>query len=178
MGQASICGGSGLLRTLVVALAGGRQRRDGCARAGGRGQARARPASPADERRWWLPGEALVELEGWGGLEQRIGGGIVLGIGGRRQWRAAGGCDAGWRGRFAEVGEDVADNRKVGDEGDDPHLGAAVRVVCSILHHLAKRLVEFSRRDSLDCRNWLNPPQFAMPSERPRAPVHRLALPI
>jgi len=41
--------------------------------AGGRGQARARPASPADERRWWLPGDALVELEGRGGLEQRMG---------------------------------------------------------------------------------------------------------
>jgi hypothetical protein len=70
---ASICGGKRLLRTLVVALAGGRQRRDGCARAGGRGQARARPASPAGERRWWLPGNALVELEGRGALESRRG---------------------------------------------------------------------------------------------------------
>ena len=81
MGQASICGGNGLLRTLLGALSGRRQRREGCARAGGRGQARARPASPADERRrFWLSAEALVELEGWGGLEQRISGGIVLGV--------------------------------------------------------------------------------------------------
>ena len=113
MGQASICGGSGLLRTLVVALAGGRRRRDGCARAGGRGQARARTASPADERRWWLPGDALVEFEGRGGLEQRIGGGIVLGIGGLPQRRAAGGGDAGWRGRLTEVDEDVGLKRVV-----------------------------------------------------------------
>jgi hypothetical protein len=90
VGQASICGGNGLLRALVVALAGGRQRRDGCARAGGGGRHEPRPASPADERRWWLPGDALVELEGRGGLEQRIGGGIVRGGGSQR--RAADGC--------------------------------------------------------------------------------------
>jgi hypothetical protein len=40
-----------------------------------RGQARVRPASHTGEwRRFWLPAEALVELEGRGGLEQRIGG--------------------------------------------------------------------------------------------------------
>ena len=46
-----------------------------------RGQARARPASDARPR-FWLPAEALVELEGGGGLEQRINGVIVLGAGG------------------------------------------------------------------------------------------------
>jgi hypothetical protein len=62
----------------------------GCAQVGGRPQARAGPgARIGARRRWWLPGDALVELEGRGGLEQRIGGGIVLGIGGRPQRRAA-----------------------------------------------------------------------------------------
>ena len=38
-------------------------------------QARAIPASHTDKRRrWWLPGDALVELEGWGALERRLGG--------------------------------------------------------------------------------------------------------
>ena len=74
---------TGVLRTLVVALPGGRGRQGGRVRAGWRGQARARPASRAGERRrFWLPAEALVELEGRGGLEQRISGGIVLGAGG------------------------------------------------------------------------------------------------
>jgi len=91
---ASICGGNGLLRALVVALPGGRGRWSGCARAGRRGRARACPASHRDEqRRWRLPAEALVELEGRGGLEQRISAAIVLGIGGRPQRRAAGGRD-------------------------------------------------------------------------------------
>ena len=57
-----------------------------------RPQARACPASGTGERRrWWLPGDALVEFEGGGGLEQRISGGIVLGVGGRPQRRAAAG---------------------------------------------------------------------------------------
>jgi hypothetical protein len=41
----------------------------------------------------WLPAEALVELEGRGALEQRISGGIVLGVGALPQRRAAGGGD-------------------------------------------------------------------------------------
>ena len=32
----------------------------------------------------------------------------------------AGGGDAGWRGRFTQMIEDVAHGRAVGDEGDDP----------------------------------------------------------
>ena len=36
---------------------------------------------------------------------------MLLGIGGLPQRRAAGGCDAGWRGRLAEVDEDVAHGR-------------------------------------------------------------------
>jgi len=97
-------------------------------RAGGRGQARARPASYTGERRrFWLPAGALVELEGRGGLEQRIIGGIVLGVGGLPQWRAAGGGDAGWRGRLTELDEDVAHGRAVDDEGDDAHRAATDR---------------------------------------------------
>ena len=45
-----------------------------------------------ERRRSWLPSEALVELEGRGGLEQRIGGGVVLGTGGLPKLRTAGGC--------------------------------------------------------------------------------------
>ena len=68
MGQASSFGGNGLLRSVVVALARECRRRGGRARAGGRWHARASPASRRDERRrLWLPGEALVELEGGGG---------------------------------------------------------------------------------------------------------------
>ncbi len=70
-------------------------------------------------RRSWLPGEALVEFVGRGGLEQRIGGGIVLGAGGLPQGRTAGGRDPGWRDRLAEVGEDVAYRGRAGGEGDD-----------------------------------------------------------
>ena len=40
-----------------------------------------------------VPVEALVELEGRGALEQRISGGIVLGVDGLPQRRAAGGGD-------------------------------------------------------------------------------------
>ena len=72
--------------------------------AGGLAQARVSPASHTDaRRRFWLPAETLVELEGRGALEQRISGGIVLGVGGLPQRRTAGGRDAGWRGRFTEV---------------------------------------------------------------------------
>jgi len=39
--------------------------------------------------------------------------------------RASGRRDARWRGGFAEVEEDVADRGCVGDQGDDPHRGAA-----------------------------------------------------
>jgi hypothetical protein len=45
-----------------------------------------------ERRGFWLPAEALVEREGRGALEQRIGGGIVLGVGGLPQRRAAGGA--------------------------------------------------------------------------------------
>ncbi len=40
---------------------------------------------------------------------------------------AAGGREPGWCRRLTEVVEDVAQGRAVGDEGDDPHLGAAER---------------------------------------------------
>lgn len=72
-GHASICGRNGLLDTLVVVLSGGRGRQSGYARAGGWGQARARPASHTGKRRRrWLPGVALIELEGRVGLRQRL----------------------------------------------------------------------------------------------------------
>jgi len=59
VGQASIFGGKGLLRTLVVALARGCRRQRGRVRAGGRGPARIRPASRVEERRRaWLPAGA------------------------------------------------------------------------------------------------------------------------
>jgi len=70
--------------------------------------------------------EEPVELEGRGGREQRISGGIVRIAGGLPQRRAAGGRDAGWRGRLTEVDEDVAHGRAGGDEGDDVHRGATV----------------------------------------------------
>ena len=60
-----------------------------CGQAGG-GQERARPASRTGERRFFLPVEALVELEGRGGLERRIGGRLVLGAGALPQRRAPG----------------------------------------------------------------------------------------
>jgi hypothetical protein len=44
------------------------------------------------------------------------------------QRRAAGRADSGWRDRLAEVDEDVAYRCRLGDEGDDPHVGAAERV--------------------------------------------------
>jgi hypothetical protein len=44
-------------------------------------------------RRSLLSGEALVELEGRGGLEQRIIGWIVRSAGGRPQWQNSGGRD-------------------------------------------------------------------------------------
>ena len=60
MGQASIFGGKGLLRALIVALQGGCWRQGGGARAGWRGQPRASPVSRLGEwRRWWLLGDAL-----------------------------------------------------------------------------------------------------------------------
>ena len=94
--------------------------------AGGLAQARVSPASHTDaRRRFWLPAETLVELEGRGALEQRISGGIVLVVGGLPQRRAAGGRDAGRRGGFTPMAEDVAHSRAVGDEGDDPYRGAA-----------------------------------------------------
>ena len=43
------------------------------------------------------------------------------------KWRATGRRYGGWRDRLTEVDEDVAHGRAVGDEGDDPHLGAAER---------------------------------------------------
>ncbi len=53
-------------------------------------QARACPAHVQASTVWsCLPGDALVELVGRGGLEQRISGGIVLGVGGLPHWRAA-----------------------------------------------------------------------------------------
>jgi hypothetical protein len=51
----------------------------------------------------------------------------VRSAGGFPQRRAAGGRDPGWCRRLTEVVEDVAHGRAVGDEGDDPHLGAAER---------------------------------------------------
>ena len=71
-GQASIFGGKGQFRTLVVVLSRKRRRQGGRARSGGQAQARARPAAGAGERRWALPGEALVELVGRDGRERRI----------------------------------------------------------------------------------------------------------
>ncbi len=44
------------------------------------------------------------------------------------QRRAAGRADGGWRDRLAEVDEDVAYHCRLGDEGDDPHVGAAERL--------------------------------------------------
>lgn len=96
-------GGNGLLRTLVVALSGGRGRLSGCARAGGGRRERARRRT-------------RVSRDGDGGGYQAM------------RWSnskaGAGGCDAGWRGRLTEVAEDVAHGRAVGDEGDDPHRTA------------------------------------------------------
>lgn len=70
--------------------------------------ARASPASRTDERRRsGLPHDALIELV----VRCRLGLGIDLALSCGRQfpkWRAAGRCDAGWRGRLTEVGEDVA----------------------------------------------------------------------
>ena len=50
-GQASIFGGKGLFRTLVVVLPRRRRRQGGRARSGGRAQARASPAARTGERR-------------------------------------------------------------------------------------------------------------------------------
>jgi len=94
-GHASIFGGNGLLRTLVAARSGGRRGESDRAWAGGWGQARARLSSHTGARQWrWLSGDALVELEGRDRLEQRIGGGIVFGVGGLPPRRAAGRRDA------------------------------------------------------------------------------------
>jgi len=68
-----------------------------------------------------------VEFVGRGGRERRIGGRIVLGVGGRPQWRAAGGRAAGWRRRLTEVGEDGAHGGGVGDEGDDADFAPVLR---------------------------------------------------
>jgi len=93
-GRASIFGGNGLLRAFVIVVPRGRHCQGGGARACERPPARAGPAARMGERRrWWLPAEALVELEGRGGVKQRIGGGIVLGAGALQQRRAACGCD-------------------------------------------------------------------------------------
>jgi hypothetical protein len=43
----------------------------------------------------------------------------VADTGGLPQWRAAGGCDARWRGRLTAVDEDIAHGRGGGYEGDD-----------------------------------------------------------
>ena len=89
---------------------------------------RARPASRTDERRrWWLPGDALIKLEGGGGRERRIGKRIVLGVGGRPQRRAAGGCAAGWCRRPTDMGEDGAHGGAIGEEGDDADFDSAGR---------------------------------------------------
>jgi len=125
-GQASICGGKWLLRTLIAALPGGGWRQGGRARAGWRGRPRATPSSRTGEwRRWWLPGDALVELEGRSGWERQIDAGVVLGAGLLASRRAAGGRDPRWCRRLAKVDEDVVDGRRVGDESDDAHVGAA-----------------------------------------------------
>ena len=46
------------------------------------------------------------------------------GIGQVPRRRAAGWRDARWRGAFADVEERAADGGRIGDEGDDAHLGA------------------------------------------------------
>jgi hypothetical protein len=101
------------------------------ARVAARGQVAAAGTSPpgvalGERRRLLLPGEALVELEGGGGLDQRIGGWIVRSAGDLPERRAAGGCDPGRCRRLAEVDEDVAYRGRVGDEGDDAHRAATV----------------------------------------------------
>jgi hypothetical protein len=96
------------------------------ARAGGRGHASAlRRAQTAVDV--GLPSDALIELA----HGCRLGAGVEVtrpGSGQVPQRRASGRCDARRRGGFAEVDEDVVDRGRVGDEGDDPHLGATERI--------------------------------------------------
>ncbi len=75
----------------------------------------------------WLPGEALIELVGRGGLERRIGWRILLNIGRLPPWRAAGGWDWWWCRGHTERGEDGAHGGGVGDEGEDAHRAATGR---------------------------------------------------
>jgi hypothetical protein len=74
-------GGSARL-VLVVFLAGADTSVAARGQAGGRRREHARQRAQGERRRSWLPGDALVELEGRGVLEQRISGGIVRIAGG------------------------------------------------------------------------------------------------
>ena len=50
--------------------------------------------------------------------------------------RAARWCDEGWIDRLTDIFENARDRGGLGDEGDDPQLGAALWDVCRILSHL------------------------------------------
>ena len=73
-----------------------------------------------------LPGKALIELVVRCRLRLGVDG---AGPGALHlpQWRTAGRGDSGWGDRLAEGDEDVAHHCCLGDEGDDPQVGAAER---------------------------------------------------
>ena len=94
--------------------------------------ARADGRLPAGRRRRHvcrLPADGLIDLElglclGTGGIPGR--GLIELGLPQRRAARGG----KGWRcGRLADMGKEVPNRRRLGEEGDQTHLGAAVWTV-------------------------------------------------
>ena len=96
---------------VIAPCAGDRAGRGGLAYCAGRPWARARPMARAHgARRSGLPIDALIEFVLRCGLGVE---GARPGIGQVASRRAAGGCDAGWRGRLAEVLEDVAEGGRV-----------------------------------------------------------------